>query len=65
MSDVADEAMIRERLYLRVALANATTRCNAQPSALFCEECGGPIPEARRRAVPGCRLCRDCQEGAE
>jgi len=26
-----------------------------------CEECGTVIPEARRRAVPGVRLCIDCQ----
>ena len=26
-----------------------------------CEECGEPIPEARRRAVPGVRLCVACQ----
>ena len=26
-----------------------------------CEECGEVIPEARRRAVPGVRLCIDCQ----
>jgi len=27
----------------------------------FCEECGEPIPEARRKALPGVRLCIDCQ----
>ena len=26
-----------------------------------CEECGELIPEARREAVPGVRLCIDCQ----
>jgi len=26
-----------------------------------CEECARPIPEARRLAVPGVRLCVDCQ----
>lgn len=31
----------------------------------FCEECGEPIPEGRRRAVPGVRLCVDCQEDAD
>jgi phage/conjugal plasmid C-4 type zinc finger TraR family protein len=30
-------------------------------SALECESCGIDIPEARRRAVPGCRYCVDCQ----
>lgn len=27
-----------------------------------CEECGEPIPEARREALPGVRLCLDCQK---
>ena len=27
-----------------------------------CEECGDPIPEARRQALPGVRLCILCQE---
>ncbi|MDV6315287.1 DksA/TraR family C4-type zinc finger protein [Idiomarina sp. HP20-50] len=26
-----------------------------------CEECGEPIPEARRKAIVGVRLCVDCQ----
>ena len=26
-----------------------------------CEECGKPIPPARREAVPGVRLCVACQ----
>ena len=26
-------------------------------SATDCDECGVPIPEARRKAVPGVRLC--------
>lgn len=30
-----------------------------------CEECGAEIPEARRNAVPGCRLCAPCQEERE
>lgn len=27
-----------------------------------CAECGEPIPEARRRALPGVQLCVACQE---
>ncbi len=26
-----------------------------------CADCGEPIPEARRNAVPGVKLCIDCQ----
>ena len=31
-------------------------------SLTHCEECDAPIPEARRRALPGVRLCVACQE---
>ncbi len=34
-------------------------------SLQYCEECGEEIPEARRRAVPGVRLCLSCQEAAD
>jgi phage/conjugal plasmid C-4 type zinc finger TraR family protein len=27
-----------------------------------CAECGAEIPEARRQAIPGVRLCIECQE---
>ena len=37
----------------------------AKPSAEECEECGDEIPEARRKAVPGCQLCVFCQEKHE
>ena len=34
-------------------------------SAEECDECGAPIPEARRKAIPGVRLCIDCQSARE
>lgn len=30
-------------------------------SLIHCEECETPIPEARRKALPGVRLCINCQ----
>jgi phage/conjugal plasmid C-4 type zinc finger TraR family protein len=30
-----------------------------------CEDCGGKIPEGRRRAVPGVRRCVRCQTEAD
>lgn len=38
------------------------SRLRSGGSARTCEECGGPIPEARRAAVPGVRKCLACQE---
>jgi phage/conjugal plasmid C-4 type zinc finger TraR family protein len=32
------------------------------PSLESCAECGTKIPEARRQAIPGVRLCVACQE---
>ncbi|NDV00387.1 DksA/TraR family C4-type zinc finger protein [Pseudoroseicyclus tamaricis] len=34
-------------------------------SALECAECGEEIPEARRAALPGVKLCIDCQSGRD
>ncbi len=31
-------------------------------SAEFCIECDEPIPEKRREAIPGVKLCIDCQQ---
>lgn len=30
-------------------------------SRATCAECGEPIPEARRSAIPGVKLCIECQ----
>ncbi len=34
-------------------------------SRTHCAECEEPIPEARRRAVPGVKLCIDCQKARD
>ncbi|MDE5833563.1 MAG: DksA/TraR family C4-type zinc finger protein [Desulfovibrio sp.] len=35
------------------------------PGSEYCDECGEKIPEARRKALPGARLCVACQEEAD
>ena len=40
----------------------ARSRLPQGDSALECYECGATIPEARRKAIPGVRLCVSCQE---
>jgi phage/conjugal plasmid C-4 type zinc finger TraR family protein len=35
------------------------------PGLTHCEECDQPIPEARRKAVSGVRLCVGCQEAED
>jgi len=44
------------------AVARARGEIPQGESLQFCEECGDPIPEARRKAVPGVRLCIQCQQ---
>lgn len=43
------------------AVARARSKQRKGPGLSHCEECGAPIPEARRKAVPGVRLCLACQ----
>lgn len=46
-------------------IARAQSRLPRGSSRAHCEECGEPIPEARRVALPGVRLCLPCQEAAD
>ncbi len=39
----------------------ARARMPAGAGSDFCEECGEPIPPARRQALPGARTCVPCQ----
>lgn len=47
------------------AVERARARLGRGPSLRHCEECEAPIPEARRQAVPGVRLCVACQQEAD
>lgn len=47
------------------AVKRARSHMPKGPSLEHCEECDKPIPEARRKAVPGVRLCVACQEEAD
>jgi len=44
------------------AIERARSRLPSGPGRTRCEDCDAPIPEARRRAMPGVRLCIACQE---
>jgi len=44
------------------AVKRARSQLKKGPGLLRCEECDAPIPQARRDAVPGVRLCVACQE---
>ena len=47
------------------AIARARSRLPKGTGRLRCEECDDPIPEARRKAMPGVRLCVACQEASD
>jgi phage/conjugal plasmid C-4 type zinc finger TraR family protein len=47
------------------AVERARSRLPRGESLRHCEECGDAIPQARRQAVPGVRLCIGCQEKAD
>jgi phage/conjugal plasmid C-4 type zinc finger TraR family protein len=44
-------------------ISRAQSRLSQGPSLSHCAECGAAIPEARRAALPGVRLCVSCQDG--
>jgi len=43
------------------AVRRARDRLPSGPGLSHCAECGTAIPDARRKAVPGVRLCLACQ----
>lgn len=44
------------------AIRRARSQMPQGPSRRHCEECEVQIPEARRAAVPGVRMCVNCQQ---
>jgi len=43
----------------------ARSQIGGGESARYCDECDRAIPEARRKAIPGVRLCIACQSALE
>lgn len=66
MSDPIDRAQAREEELRDDALDNVRRRLpSVSDSSRECRVCDEPIPEERRRAVPGCSTCIDCQRELE
>jgi phage/conjugal plasmid C-4 type zinc finger TraR family protein len=59
----AHEGAVQEQIDDTVdeAVARARSQLPKGESLAHCEQCDQPIPEARRRALPGVRLCVACQ----
>ena len=47
------------------AISQARRQIRGGSGLSHCEECGGDIPEARRAAIPGVRMCIRCQQHLE
>ena len=59
----AAEGAVQEQIDATVkdGINRARSRLPQGPGLTHCAECGSEIPEARRRAIPGVRLCVACQ----
>ena len=60
----AKEGAVQEQIDATVkdAVDRAKSLLPTGPSLMHCADCGNEIPEARRVAIPGVRLCIACQE---
>jgi len=59
----AGDGAVQEQIDATVldGIKRAQSRLPQGPSATHCDECGTEIPEARRKALPGTRLCVTCR----
>lgn len=66
MADDADISSIRVEQEINHKIFCIRNRIGRVAESLKdCEECGNPIPEARRKLVAGCTTCVDCQTRLE
>jgi phage/conjugal plasmid C-4 type zinc finger TraR family protein len=63
----AGDGAVQEQIDATVkdAIERARSKLGRGPGRARCQACDAPIPEARRRAVPGVRLCIVCQQEAD
>lgn len=63
----ARDGAVQEQIDASVqdAVKLARERLPVGKSLTHCMECGNMIPDARRKAMPGVRLCIDCQSEVE
>ena len=63
----AQEGAVQDQIDATVkdAVDRAKSNLPAGPGLSHCASCGEDIPEARRLALPGVRLCVTCQEATD
>ncbi|GAB3383304.1 DksA/TraR family C4-type zinc finger protein [Lysobacter fragariae] len=50
---------------IKDAIQRVRSQLPQGPGLTHCEECDAPIPEARRKAIPGVRMCVTCQQARD
>jgi phage/conjugal plasmid C-4 type zinc finger TraR family protein len=60
----AKEGAVQEQIdaTIKDAVDRAKSLLPQGPGLMKCAECNGDIPQARREAIPGVRLCVSCQD---
>ena len=63
----AGDGAVQEQIDATVkdGIRRAQSKLAGGPSLTHCEACNAAIPEARRAALPGVRLCLPCQEAED
>lgn len=63
----AGDGAVQEQIDATVndAVQRARQQLHKGPGLTHCEECDAAISEARRKAVPGVRLCVACQQARD
>jgi len=63
----AGDGAVQEQIDATVkdGIRRARSKLPSGPGLERCEECDASIPLARRRAIPGVRLCVACQEARD
>jgi phage/conjugal plasmid C-4 type zinc finger TraR family protein len=63
----ARDGAVQEQIDASVSdgVARARASLGRGTSRKECAECGDAIPDARRKALPGVRLCVECQSGLD
>jgi phage/conjugal plasmid C-4 type zinc finger TraR family protein len=63
----AGDGAVQEQIdaTIKDGISRAQSRLSQGPSLTHCAECGTAIPEARRKVLPGVRLCIGCQDAVD
>ncbi|MDU1353732.1 TraR/DksA family transcriptional regulator [Citrobacter freundii] len=62
--EIIDQASALEEM-MRDHAIQAHRLNHSAVSATHCEECSDSLPDARRKAYPGCTMCVGCQSDME